>query len=198
MAEISCFCTGPVLKVVPAPPLTPPLLHVERNVLPPFVFTSRPLPAIHERDTQRISLQVSNPFETSAKNAADGRFTVRLKQAMVAEHPSVASLALPVGRRASVAAARRRASSVHVSSVASKLVPSVASTGSGGGKSKQSREGPRGRAGPQGSKDVTGTVEETNVRGSVHAALCLLECVPLLMAVAFVVDVVCTRTCTAA
>ena len=104
---------------------------------------------------QTITLQVSNPFEASARNAADGRFTVSLKQAMISEHPTVANLNLPgLGRRASaaaVAAVRRRASSVLLSSVQSK---SVASLAGASGPLKTSRDG--GGAGTAGKKGRDG------------------------------------------
>lgn len=113
--------------------------------------TSSPPPAPHHPQT--VNLEVSNPFEASAQNAADGRFTVRLKQAVISEHPAIASLAPSGaagagGRRGSTAAiaaaARRRSSSVPLSSV---LSNSAASAPSGGG--KKSREGGGGgRRGP--------------------------------------------------
>ncbi|CAM9742155.1 unnamed protein product, partial [Ectocarpus fasciculatus] len=131
-------------------------------------------------EPQTVTLQVSNPFEASARNASDGRFTVSLKQAMVSEHPTVAGLTLPgLGRRASaaaVAAARRRSSSVLLSSVPSK---SVASAGGGGGSGvsappKTSREGGAGaRKGKDGGGASTpsGALEDKRVRDEVEAAL---------------------------
>lgn len=65
-----------------------------------------------------IVLDVANSFEASARNAADGRFTVRLTQTMVSEHPAVAGMT-GGGRRGSAigpGGARRRASSVTISS----------------------------------------------------------------------------------
>lgn len=105
-------------------------------------MTITPPPPAHTYQT--ITLQVSNPFEASARNASDGRFTVSLKQAMISEHPTVANLNLPgLGRRASaaaVAAARRRASSVLLSSVPSKSIASATGAGASG-PPKTSRDG---------------------------------------------------------
>lgn len=118
------------------------------TILPPF-----PPTLLH----QTINLQVSNPFEASARNASDGRFTVSLKQAMVSEHPTVTNLNLPgLGRRASaaaVAAVRRRASSVLLSSVQSKSVASAAGAGTSG-PPKTARDG--GGAGAAGKKGRDG------------------------------------------
>lgn len=142
-----------------------------------------PPPPLPVAQTQTIPLQISNPFEASAKNAADGRFTVRLKQVMFSEHPAVATLA-PTGgggggRRGSLAAAaaRRRALSVLLSSAPSKTAASSTSVaGAGekksreGGAAKKGRDG--GNAGAGGSDDVSTSV--------VRHVICLpsmLDCV---------------------
>ena len=92
--------------------------------------------------TQIIELQICNPFESLARNAIDGRFTLRLDQVMVSEHESVTALipnCAPGARRGSLepAATRRRASSGHAPFPASKPVASTTCVGEGLEKSKQ-------------------------------------------------------------
>lgn len=114
-----------------------------------------------------IELQVSNPFEASTRNVADGRFTVSLKQAMLSEHPSVMALArpgAPDARRGSLAAARHRASTVVSSTAASQ---SVASTTSGGMKDPKEWTAARKGRGSAGFEDTEAAAETMTVRAFI-------------------------------
>ena len=127
-------------RLCPAPPLSNPNKKKHRQCSSRRILC----PCPNKNKTQTISLEISNPFEASAKTPADGRFTVRLTQAMLSEHPAVANLALPGGggRRASLAA-RRRASSVLLSSLPSSAIASKTSvaSGEGVGGAKKGRDG---------------------------------------------------------
>lgn len=98
----------------------------------------------HCYEPQTIALQVSNPFEDATHNSADGRFTLRLTQAILSEHAAVAGLTAG-GRRASmnmVGGTHRRRSSAQTSLVTSKDAGSAVEGGgrrageTGGAKNK--------------------------------------------------------------